>query len=97
MFSLDVDDPIWDDVGLDEDNHTEAVSVAVPAWLGDEAVRSGIRGLLQLDRVEEEEARLRHELSVLEEWLDIEWRAIKLARDTCVWLYHPCTHVLISC
>ncbi|KAL6298593.1 hypothetical protein BKA93DRAFT_820298 [Sparassis latifolia] len=52
LFKLDVDDDIWQDVGLDDDADTDAV----PRWLGDETVREGIKMCLLLDRCIEEES-----------------------------------------
>ncbi|KAG1808784.1 hypothetical protein EV424DRAFT_1328684, partial [Suillus variegatus] len=37
IFLLDVDDEIWQDIGLNDDG------MHLPAWLLDEATRSGIR------------------------------------------------------
>ncbi|KIJ59145.1 hypothetical protein HYDPIDRAFT_33444 [Hydnomerulius pinastri MD-312] len=53
LFELDVDDDIWQDVGLVDDE------VDPPAWLADDRVRAGIRDLLERDRCEEEEAVVR--------------------------------------
>ncbi|KAG6904294.1 hypothetical protein DXG01_011130 [Tephrocybe rancida] len=44
IFALDVDDAIWEDLGLDEGS-----PVATPPWLSDEGVRAGIRALLEYD------------------------------------------------
>ncbi|KAG6847718.1 hypothetical protein H0H93_006354, partial [Arthromyces matolae] len=54
LFSLDVDDTIWEDVGLNEDD------IEPPAWLADQAVRDGIKALLEHDRCSEEDICLRH-------------------------------------
>jgi hypothetical protein len=55
LFALDIDDAIWKDVGLaDED------LVNPPLWMCDEDVRRGIKALLELDHCLEEEARLVH-------------------------------------
>ena len=52
LFSLDVDDDIWQDIGLTEtDDSTDP-----PLWLSDENVRMGIRAMLEMDRCQEEEA-----------------------------------------
>ncbi|KAJ3817139.1 hypothetical protein F5880DRAFT_1493393, partial [Lentinula raphanica] len=42
LFTLDVDDFIWDDVGLDENTNV----FDVPPWLEDNQVCTGIRGIL---------------------------------------------------
>ncbi|KAG0696429.1 hypothetical protein DFH29DRAFT_984613 [Suillus ampliporus] len=44
IFLLNVDDDIWQDVGLDDD------TMAPPAWLSDDAVQNGIRLQLEVDR-----------------------------------------------
>ncbi|GBE80067.1 hypothetical protein SCP_0212700 [Sparassis crispa] len=64
LFKLDIDDDIWQDVGLDDDDDI----AAVPRWLGDETVREGIKNRLLLDRCNEEEERLREERCSLQEW-----------------------------
>ncbi|KAI6145453.1 hypothetical protein BKA82DRAFT_3940592, partial [Pisolithus tinctorius] len=56
LFKLDVDDDIWQDIGLEDD----FVGLP-PAWLADERVCLGIRSLLELKRCEEEERRLLYE------------------------------------
>lgn len=75
LFNLDVDDEIWQDIGLDEGpaSTNEADPLSVPRWLADQAVRDGIRALLELDRCQEEEARLKLERCALQEWLIEEW------------------------
>ncbi|KAG1777885.1 hypothetical protein EV702DRAFT_1179147 [Suillus placidus] len=83
IFLLDVDDEIWQDIGLDDD------SIHPPAWLSDEATRSGICLQLELDRCIEEETRLMREWcrerlntlqwSVMQEWMLTEWEAIQTA------------------
>jgi len=49
LFKLDVDDDIWQDVGLDDDDGMP------PRWLADDNCRSGIKYMLELDRCREEE------------------------------------------
>ncbi|KAG1849101.1 hypothetical protein C8R48DRAFT_750301 [Suillus tomentosus] len=75
IFLLDVDDDIWQDVGLDDD------TIAPPAWLSDDAIRNGIRLQLEVDRCMEEEARLMRERAVIQEWMLAEWGAIKGASN----------------
>ena len=77
LFKLKVDDPIWDDIGLDESLDEEAVGV--PRWLGDEKVRQGIPAMLKVDRCVEEQERLVQERVTLEEWAGAEWHAIQAA------------------
>ena len=71
LFKLDVDDDIWQDIGLDDD-----VEGPIPGWLGDENVRTGIRNLLELDRCQEEEVRLRMERCAMQEWMMEEWTCL---------------------
>ena len=75
LFKLDVDDNIWQDIGLNDGNGSE-----IPRWLGDEEVRSGIQALLQHDRCCEEELRLRKERCNLQQWFMEEWDGIEAAR-----------------
>ncbi|KAG6807078.1 hypothetical protein H0H92_008863, partial [Tricholoma furcatifolium] len=82
LFTLDVDDSIWQDVGLTED--MGSVNVTPPAWLADERVRNGIKALLEHDRCIEEEERLRHECQSLRVWFVEEWRVINRAMDQAI-------------
>ncbi|KAJ7659649.1 hypothetical protein DFH06DRAFT_917907, partial [Mycena polygramma] len=52
-----------------------------PLWLKSEAVRDGIKAMLQLDRCLEEEPRLFHECQALRYWLSEEWDAVALAKN----------------
>ncbi|KAJ6471983.1 hypothetical protein C8R45DRAFT_936644 [Mycena sanguinolenta] len=76
LWQLDVDDVIFQDVGLDdnEDDITEP-----PSWLCDDKVRSGIKAMLELDRCDEEDARLRRELRALRVWFAEEWEVVEEA------------------
>ncbi|RDB16024.1 hypothetical protein Hypma_003465 [Hypsizygus marmoreus] len=77
LFALDVDDAIWQDVGLDDDDcNTEP-----PPWLSSERVRDGVRALLEHDRCVEEEVHLRHECRAMREWFSEEWATINVAFD----------------
>ncbi|KAJ6538683.1 hypothetical protein DFH09DRAFT_1323637 [Mycena vulgaris] len=71
IYQLDVDDAIWQDLGLDGDEEE-----AAPLWLSDEKVRAGIRALLQKDRCKEEAPRLLRERRHLQIWFATEWRAV---------------------
>ena len=75
LFSLDVDDDIWQDIGLDEIEDNEGT----PLWLGDSNTRDGIKHLLILDRCLEEEARLKRERLALQEWMYEEWMTLQRA------------------
>ncbi|KAG1880686.1 hypothetical protein C8R48DRAFT_744865 [Suillus tomentosus] len=73
IFLLNVDNKIWQDVGLD-DNCMHPL-----AWLSDEATRSGICLQLEVDWCIEEETCLMQERSVMQEWMFAEWEAIQTA------------------
>ncbi|KAJ7097300.1 hypothetical protein B0H15DRAFT_920938 [Mycena belliarum] len=78
IWQLDVDDAVWQDVGLDED---EDAITEPPPWLSDEKVRSGIRAMLELDRCDEEDTRLRREWCSLQVWFAEEWTVVNIALD----------------
>jgi hypothetical protein len=72
IFSLDVDDPIWDDSGLEDG----ADQPDAPLWLRDEDVQSGIKALLIVERCEEELVRLKSECRALHTWVREEWNLL---------------------
>ena len=72
-LELDVDDEIWQDVGLAESDADP------PPWLADENVWAGIRYLWERDQCVEEEDRLQREWCHLQEWLLGEWQGIMKA------------------
>lgn len=70
LYNLDVDDDIWLDIGLtDENDELETV----PGWLGNENIRRGIKALLEQDRCNEEMRRLIAERLSLQQWMREEW------------------------
>ncbi|KAJ7773711.1 hypothetical protein DFH07DRAFT_952753 [Mycena maculata] len=73
LYKLDVNDIIWQDVGLDEDNDDDT---APPLWLSDDNVRTGIRVMLQKDRCGEEKPRLLQERGHLQIWFAREWKTV---------------------
>lgn len=75
LFALDVDDDIWQDIGLDDD----IAGVQPPLWLCDNQVREGIKALLEHDRCLEEEERLRAECRSMREWFAEEWSVVVAA------------------
>lgn len=77
LYALDVDDAIWQDVGL-EDDEDRGVP---PLWLSDDLVRSGIRAMLQIERADEEDAMLRKEARGLRIWFIEEWEVLNLAME----------------
>ncbi|KAJ7224979.1 hypothetical protein B0H12DRAFT_1240761 [Mycena haematopus] len=74
IYQLDVDDVIWQDLGLDDDTTPEL-------WLVDAKVRAGIRAMLQKDRCEEEAPRLQRERRHMQQWFAIEWDAVSQLID----------------
>jgi len=72
LYQLDVDDAIWQDVGLDDIGPSDSP----PLWLTDEKVRSGIRAMLQKDRCEEEAPCLLRERGHLQIWFAMEWNVV---------------------
>ena len=80
LFKLDVDDDIWQDVGLDDVDVSPGKRI--PLWLGDEGVRKGIKSLLELDRCNEELRRLSHERSAMQEWFEEEWQCVVKAMQS---------------
>jgi hypothetical protein len=77
LFKLDVDDDIWQDIGLDDDQDSP-----LPLWLCNEKVRDGIKALLEHDRCCEEESRLQRERCAMQEWMMEEWTCNQTAQDT---------------
>ncbi|TEB24142.1 hypothetical protein FA13DRAFT_1756912 [Coprinellus micaceus] len=67
LFSLSVDDPIWNDRGLEDSDS------AVPRWLSDDEVRVNIAAMLILKRCEEEECYLIRKAVLLQSWYMVEW------------------------
>ncbi|KAJ7727054.1 hypothetical protein B0H16DRAFT_1331768 [Mycena metata] len=78
LWKLDVDDAIFQNVGLDERVDGEADNNP-PLWLSDERVRTGIKAMLELDRCNEEDARLRRERRALQVWFAEEWEVVSRA------------------
>jgi hypothetical protein len=70
VFDLDVDDDIWQDTGLED------FESGTPLWLSDDAVRTGIRLILDYDRCVEEEVRVVQERTTLQEWAVTQWEAL---------------------
>ena len=78
IFNLRIDDPIWNDLGLDE--FSTGDDEPPPLWLASEDVRKGIKALLLRDRCVEEETRLRNEALTLQAWLLEEWLSVQKAK-----------------
>jgi hypothetical protein len=73
LFKLDIDDDIWQDIGLTDENDE---NVEIPAWLGDENVRQGIKSMLDIDRCIEERDRLIAECISMRQWMREEWAIV---------------------
>jgi hypothetical protein len=71
LFALVVDDAIWQDVGLADEDLMDP-----PIWMCNDDVRRGIKALLEIDRCMEEEARLVHERRALQVWFSEEWKIV---------------------
>lgn len=82
LYKLDVDNGIWQQVGLDN------VGVDLPEWMANDNTRKGIRARLSLDRCLEEEDRIIKERRVLQEWTLEEWDAITRAREATGKFHH---------
>ena len=83
LFQLDIDDEVWQDIGLDDtDSHP-------PGWLANDGVRQGIKYMLELDRCEEEAAHVMRERCALQEWMQEEWMQVESVKEQSnrgVWL-----------
>ncbi|KAI5993141.1 hypothetical protein F5J12DRAFT_786017 [Pisolithus orientalis] len=77
FVQLDVDDDIWQDIGLGDDSDG-----LLPPWLADEKVHSRIRSLLELRHCEEEERHLLQERRALTEWFSEEWGHVQKTRQS---------------
>jgi hypothetical protein len=94
LFNLDVDDEIWQDTGLDDAYD----GGEPPRWLGDEAVRQGIRSLLEHDRCGEEEVRIIRERTAMQEWMQEEWDVNLAAQATAgKCRFNACSLDLVTC
>lgn len=72
LFSLDIEDDIWQDVDVLNEE-------PAPRWMSDETVRRGIRALLVKRRCIEEVARLQKEMLAMQEWFKREWAKVETA------------------
>ncbi|KAJ7639516.1 hypothetical protein FB45DRAFT_977229 [Roridomyces roridus] len=79
MWHLDVDDAIWQDVGLDDDEDDD--DGAPPRWLADDDVRKGILAMLDIDRADEEDETLQRERRAMQVWFAEEWELVNSAMD----------------
>ncbi|KAE9388805.1 hypothetical protein BT96DRAFT_947343 [Gymnopus androsaceus JB14] len=77
LFTLDVDNDIWLDVGIGYEE--EGDDTVPPLWLCNEKVRAGIQAMNDRDRCIEEQAWLLKERSALQLWFNEEWRVVNAA------------------
>ncbi|KAJ7615780.1 hypothetical protein DFH06DRAFT_1013158 [Mycena polygramma] len=78
VWELDVDDGIWQDVGLDDDDDEGA---AAPLWLSNDPVRKGIPAMLDLQRADEEDRELAKERRAMQMWFSEEWKIVNVAME----------------
>jgi len=76
LFKLDVDDDIWQDIGLTDDVDNLQ---GILDWLGDERARDGIKALLERDWCIEEEWRLIQERLSMQQWMQEKWMVVEQA------------------
>ena len=88
LWTLDVDDPIWSDRGL------EGEDVVAPLWLSSDEVREGIRHMLTIKRCEEEECYLQREAYFYHSWIAREWTYLSNAIQMTGMLLHFSSHNL---
>lgn len=79
LFKLDVDDDVWQDIALFDNDLDDQNVPILPPWLSSDRVREAIRVRLELDRCEEEKQRLGWERCALQEWYAKEWDIACLA------------------
>jgi hypothetical protein len=92
LFVLDVDDTIWQDVGLAED------LMDPPLWMCDDDVQRGIKERLELGHCLEEEACLVHERHALQVWFLEEWKIVMEGCEATSAYYHIFTILgLVMC
>ncbi|KAK7448049.1 hypothetical protein VKT23_013806 [Stygiomarasmius scandens] len=86
LFSLDIDDAFWQDLGLGDDDNDET---GPPPWMSDDDVRKGIRAMLEIDRCNEEDDRLAIEMQSMKQWFTEEWQVLIRTIETTD---HPDIH-----
>lgn len=72
LFSLDVDNDIWQDIGLADDEF----GGKVPPWLGDEDVRNGLRLVREIANCRDELYLCQRERTSLQHWFNDESAAL---------------------
>jgi hypothetical protein len=77
LYSVDIDDGLWQDIGLEEGEDSPA-----PSWLEDDSTQKGIKAWLNLKRSMEEKERLRRERMNMQVWVMEEWQRVNRATVT---------------
>lgn len=77
LYSLDIDDALWQDIGLQEGEDS-----TLPRWLADDGTRKGIKAWLNVQRSIEEQERLGREKINMQMWLREEWQRLQRAMET---------------
>ena len=77
IWQLDVDDDIWNDAALLD----EEEEIHIPDWLGDDNMRAAIRNRVENERCKEEIQRLLRERENLRCWMVEEWKCTCLAES----------------
>lgn len=84
LFSLDVDNDIWQDIGLADDEFDGDI----PPWLGDETVRNGIRLVQDIANCRDELELCSRERVSLQHWFDEESAAMMTSLHSCKGMYN---------
>ena len=79
LFGLDVDNDIWQDIGLADDEFDGKV----PPWLGDDNVRNGIRLMQEVKNCRDELHLCDRERSSLQQWFEEESAALMAVFNAC--------------
>jgi hypothetical protein len=84
LFGLDVDNDIWQDIGLADDEFDGAI----PPWLGDEDVRNGIQLMQEVLNCHDELFLCDREQYSLQQWFEEESAASMAALNACQGVFY---------
>ena len=79
LFSLDVNNDIWEDIGLIDDEFNGDV----PPWLGNETVQNGIRLMQDITNCQAELEICSRERRSLHHWFDEESATVMTVFQSC--------------
>jgi hypothetical protein len=79
LFTLDVNNDIWQDIGLADDEFDGDV----PPWLGDDTVRNGIRLVQDITNCQDELELCMRESHSLQHWFDEESASMMTVLNSC--------------